>query len=196
MTTLHTENQQSHTTAPASAGPHTVGRMMRVSVILLLAIMTAASCRTKNDEQATPRQEAPSGSQGAHGGGPSAGGVSWTIPGRWQAGAERTVRVATYIIPAAEGDPAGGECAVFHFGPGQGGDIPSNIDRWVGQFENPSAPKQSTVESNGLRITTVSTTGTFLAPAGPMMESQGKMQNYSLLAQVRQLKNIFNHFTL
>jgi hypothetical protein len=169
----------------ASPAPVTTSlRFIVTPATLFLAIILISGCGTKNEEQAAPRQETPMISQGAHGGTPSAGGVSWTVPDRWQLGAERPMRIATYMIPAAEGDAAGAECAVFHFGAGQGGDIASNIARWVGQFENPSEPRQSTIESNGLKITTVSTTGTFLAPAGPMMQSQGKLDKYSLLGAI------------
>jgi len=153
-----------------------------LAVAIALAGLTG--CGTKNDEQAKPDREAPMISENPHGSASSAGGVSWTVPERWQEGGGRPMRVATYMVPAADGDEAGAECAVFHFGAGQGGDIPSNIARWVGQFENPSEPRQSTMESNGFKITTVATNGTFLAPSGPMMQSQGKMENYSLLGAI------------
>jgi len=161
------------------------GRMnVSILALLLLGSLILAGCGGGDEEKAAPAREPEMISQGAHGEIPSAGGVSWTIPGRWQVGAERPMRVATYIVPAPGGEGTGAECAVFHFGEGQGGDVASNIDRWVGQFENPSTPVQSTMESNGLKITTVATTGTFLAPAGPMMQSQGKLENYSLLGAI------------
>jgi hypothetical protein len=154
-------------------------------VIALVAAMIAwGGCGTKNEEKQGAPPESPSISQGAHGSPASAGGVSWTVPERWQPQGERPMRIATYTIPAAAGDAAGAECAVFHFGAGQGGDVASNIDRWVGQFENPSEPQKSAIEVNGMKITTVSTNGTFLAPSGPMMQSQGKMENYSLLGAI------------
>jgi hypothetical protein len=42
----------------------------------------------------------------------SAGGIAWTLPARWTAGAGSAMRVATYAVSAAKGTEAG-ECAVF-----------------------------------------------------------------------------------
>jgi hypothetical protein len=110
----------------------------------------------------------------------SAGGVSWTVPAKWTPQAERPMRVATYAVPAAEPDAEGGECAVFFFGSGQGGDVEMNIDRWHGQFENAPAPEKSTKEVGGIKVTLVQIKGAYLAPAGPMMMSSGKKENYVL----------------
>jgi len=133
-----------------------------ITLAFIMSMVVLAGCANENEEKTNAQKDPPMISQGAHGEMPSAGGVSWTIPDRWQVGDERPMRVATYVVPAADGDESGAECAVFHFGEGQGGDIESNIARWVGQFENPSEPRQSTIETNGLNITTVATTGTFL----------------------------------
>lgn len=59
-----------------------------------------------------------------------------------------------------------------------------NIDRWVNQFENAGKPDRSTKEVNGLKVTLVEVAGTYLAPAGPMMQSQGKKENYKLLGAI------------
>jgi hypothetical protein len=94
------------------------------------------------------------------------------------------MRVATYMIPPADGDSDGAECAVFFFGTGQGGDVQSNINRWLGQFENAGKPEQSSKDVNGLHVTLVSVSGTYLAPGGPMMQSQGKKADYRLLGAI------------
>ncbi len=44
------------------------------------------------------------------------------------------MRRAQYRVPGPAGD---GECAVFYFGPGQGGDPESNVLRWADQFGQP-----------------------------------------------------------
>jgi len=46
------------------------------------------------------------------------------------------MRLATYRVPKAASDPEDGELAVFYFGPGQGGDVGSNLDRWKRQFSD------------------------------------------------------------
>jgi hypothetical protein len=94
------------------------------------------------------------------------------------------MRIATYMIPVSDGDPEGGECAVFHFGSGQGGDVQSNINRWLGQFEDAGKPLQESKEVHGLPVTIVAVSGTYLAPGGPMMQSQGKKSNYRLLGAI------------
>jgi hypothetical protein len=94
------------------------------------------------------------------------------------------MRVATYSVPAAEGDAEGGECAVFYFGTGQGGDVNSNIERWGSQFESAAKAVKTTMQVSGMNVTRVQISGTYLAPAGPMMESQGKKENYRLLGAI------------
>lgn len=46
------------------------------------------------------------------------------------------MRKATYVIPRATGDAEDGELGVFYFGPGQGGGIEANVDRWIKQFKD------------------------------------------------------------
>src|SRR5579871_1932995 len=72
-------------------------------------------------------------------------GINWTMPTGWAADAPRPMRAATYKIPAAKGDPESGECGVFFFGSGQGGSVDANIQRWVGQFEQPDGKPSSSV---------------------------------------------------
>ena len=110
-------------------------------------------------------------------------GIHWTRPERWSAQPPRQMRVATYSIPAADGDADAGECAVFFFGSGQGGDLTANIDRWVNQFENAN-PEQSSREVNGMTVTLVRIAGTYLSPSGPMMQSSGKKEDYRLLGAI------------
>lgn len=114
----------------------------------------------------------------------SIAGVHWKRPGRWEVQPPRQMRIATYTVPAAEGDAEGGECAIFYFGSGQGGGVDQNIDRWVNQFENPGGVDRSSKEVNGLNVVLVQIAGTYLAPSGPMMESQGKKDNYRLLGAI------------
>lgn len=114
----------------------------------------------------------------------SVAGVKWAAPERWGQGGERPMRVATYTLPPAQGDTEQGECAVSYFGSGQGGDIDMNIDRWVNQFENPSGLQKEPMDVNGLKVTRVKLGGTYLAPGGPMMQSQGKKENFQLLGAI------------
>ena len=45
------------------------------------------------------------------------------------------MRAATYSIPLAAGDQGIAECVVNYFGPGQGGGVEANIERWKNQVQ-------------------------------------------------------------
>ena len=108
-----------------------------------------------------------------------AGGIRWTVPAEWTVQAARPMRAATYALPAAAGSEAG-ECGVFFFGKGQGGTVQENLDRWATQFEAGTAPKKAEKTVGGLRVHTLEISGTYLAPGGPMMQSQGKKAGWRL----------------
>lgn len=110
----------------------------------------------------------------------SAGGVRWSVPAAWSEAAGSSMRVATYKVPGAKGAEAG-ECAVFFFGPGQGGSVEANLERWSRQFEGSPQPERSSRQVRGLPVTVAHLAGTYLAPGGPMMQSQGKRPGYRLL---------------
>jgi len=111
--------------------------------------------------------------------GGTAAGVKWTVPAGWTEQAARPMRVVTYTIPAAKGGEAG-ECGVFYFGKGQGGTPEENAARWASQFEGGGSPKNAVETVNGFKVHRVRTAGTYLAPGGPMMKSQGKKPGWQL----------------
>ena len=111
-------------------------------------------------------------------------GIAWTVPANWSKGEARPMRLATYGIPAQGGDAEGAECAVFYFGPNQGGGAAENMDRWVGQFEHPSEPDRAKAMVAGFQVWRVHVTGDYLAPSGPMMQSSGTKQGYALLGAI------------
>ncbi|HEX4956427.1 MAG TPA: hypothetical protein VF017_23825 [Thermoanaerobaculia bacterium] len=90
--------------------------------------------------------------------GPSAAGLTYTLPAHWQpTPPASSMRIGQAAIPG----PAGpGELAVFFFGPGGGGGLEANLERWVGQVENPGTPVRETFEVNGLRVTWIDVAGT------------------------------------
>lgn len=114
----------------------------------------------------------------------AAAGVTWTAPAPWKEQAPRSMRAATYTVPAAPGDAETGECGVYYFGKGQGGDAEANIARWAGQFEGGPSLKRTTKSVAGMTIQIVEINGTYLAPSGPMMQSQGKKPGYSLVGAI------------
>jgi hypothetical protein len=79
------------------------------------------------------------------------------------------MRAAEYLVPRASGDADDGECVIITFGPGQGGGINENIDRWVGQFSGASPPDRSTRQIHGMKVTRVETAGAYAAMRMPGM---------------------------
>ena len=123
----------------------------------------------------------------------SAGGLGWTPPASWKVDAPKPMRAATYRIEPTAGDADVGECAVFYFGPGQGGDVDANIKRWIGQFSQPdgkpSEPLAKTQKRkiNGLDVTTIDLSGTYagsMGPAGPMSPTKVSKPGYRLLGGI------------
>lgn len=115
----------------------------------------------------------------------TAAGYAWVVPGRWTEAAARSMRVATYMVPAAAGAEAG-ECAIFFFGGGDGGSVDANVERWSRQFEGSPKPERSEKKVRGTSLTVVKIAGTYLAPGGPMMQSQGKRPGYLLQGAIAQ----------
>jgi len=113
-----------------------------------------------------------------------AAGVSWQIPLGWNPQGERPMRVATYRIPSSTDSVEAAECAVFYFGSDQGGGVDMNIERWAGQFESTQPPERTSREIDGMKVTEVKIAGTYLAPGGPMMMSQGRKENFRLAGAI------------
>ncbi len=145
--------------------------------VLLLTLVLSAGCNRKS----TPPQNTNVSFSTAGG---AAGGVHWSVPKRWSELGPRPMRAATYGIPPVEGDPESAECAVFFFGTGQGGTVDQNVERWVGQFENPSSPSRSSEEVNGLKVTTVKVGGTYVGMAGMGGQAEEKKENFQLLGVI------------
>jgi len=120
----------------------------------------------------------------------SVAGLAWDIPEEWQAGAQRPMRAATYLVAAAPGDPEGAECAVFYFVTGQGGDVDANVERWIAQFEQPDgsastkAARTTKLDVDGLPVTRVEVTGTYTASMGPMGGAKSNKENHQLLGAI------------
>ena len=97
-------------------------------------------------------------------------GLAWKAPAAWKATTPTNqMRKAQYALPAAAGDPAEGECVVFYFGPGQGGDVQANVDRWRNMFTaaggTPGPSKVGEIKVGGRTITRVEASGTYTPTA-------------------------------
>jgi len=99
------------------------------------------------------------------------------------------MRKATYVIPHAAGEKDDGELGVFYFGPGQGGAVEANVDRWVKQFPDAKLEdvKRADRSSNGLVTHTVEIeSASFAAGAmGMTPKSDAKLRSgYALLGAI------------
>jgi hypothetical protein len=131
--------------------------------------------RGESAHQKTTEQPGGQQAQETDGATAVASGVTWTVPSDWEIGPERTMRIATYLIG---GSTSNTDCAVFYFGPGQGGAVQANIDRWIGQFKQPDGSPSSEAaavaerEIAGLHVTTIDLSGTYTASMGGPMSGQ------------------------
>jgi hypothetical protein len=114
--------------------------------------------------------------------------VVGTVPASWTATQptemQARFRLAQYRLPRAAGDTASPEVIVFYFGPGGGGGVSANLDRWRGMFEGNMAGKGkvTTTSRTGLKITTLDLTGTYKERSSPMAPNYTPRPNYRMLA--------------
>jgi hypothetical protein len=109
-------------------------------------------------------------------------------PAGWTSGTPASpMRKAELLPPPMKAGEPKCEVTFFHFGPGQGGSVESNVQRWVGQFEGGAE------KSNAMRrelthgrtnVTLVTATGTFQSgmPGG----STTPMPNFMLYGAILQ----------
>lgn len=101
-----------------------------------------------------------------------------------------SMRKAQFALPRVADDPEDAELAVFYFGAGQGGSVQSNLTRWYGQFTQPdsssSAEKAKSAQAvvDGMNLTTVDLSGTYVGSMMPGMPEEQNKPNYRMLAAV------------
>jgi len=123
--------------------------------------------------------------------GASGGELRFKAPAGWTTEKpSSSMRVAQYTLPRAEGDGEDGSLVLYFFGSGQGGSVSDNIDRWIGQMEQPGGAsakdraKSETLTINGLKVTTVDVSGTYIAQMAPGSEARHNNPGYRLRAAV------------
>ena len=118
----------------------------------------------------------------------SAAGVRWTPPPSWKAEGPRPMRAATYLITPATGDQGVAECVVNYFGPGQGGGIEANVERWKGQVigadGKPAPAKVDKRTVRGIAITLIDASGTYTGMGGPMAGGAKQVPGYRLIGAI------------
>ena len=124
---------------------------MHPSLLLLVATMTLA----QNQTPVSP------------------GTLKFTTPEGWEPRAgSSTMRVAEFVLPARDGAAGNAELVVYYFG-GSGGSVDANIQRWLGQMQQPDGRATADVATrdtrtvNGLRVSLLDVSGTYVAEVRP-----------------------------
>jgi hypothetical protein len=117
-----------------------------------------------------------------------AGTLTFTAPPAWKARpAASSMRVAEFVVPKAPADPEDAELIIYFFG-GGGGSVEANIQRWVGQFQQPSGAAKdggrATFNVGNLKVTTVNVSGTYVAELRPGAAERHNKPNFRMRAAV------------
>jgi hypothetical protein len=97
------------------------------------------------------------------------------------------MRAATYTVSLIDGDKGIAECVVNYFGPGQGGTVDANIERWRGQVlaadGKPAPAKIDKGNTRGIAVTKIDVSGTYTGMGGPMAAAK-PVAGYRLLGAI------------
>jgi hypothetical protein len=103
----------------------------------------------------------------------ASGALKFTAPQGWEARtASSTMRVAEFVLPARDATAASAELVIYYFG-GSGGSVDANIQRWLGQMQQPDGRATSDVAArdtrtiNGLKVSLLDVSGTYIAEMRP-----------------------------
>ena len=125
----------------------------------------------------------------------SAATLNFAAPAGWKTVAtSSSMRVAQFALPRAAGDAVDAELVVYYFG-GSGGTVEANIERWLGQMQQPDGKPSSAVAKrdmrtvNGLKVTLVDVSGTYIAEMTPGSPQRHNSPNFRLRAAVIETPN-------
>jgi len=101
------------------------------------------------------------------------GTLKFTAPQGWQArNPSSTMRVAEFVLPGSGETSPDAELVVYYFG-GTGGSVDANIQRWLGQMQQPDGRAtgdvaiRDTRAVNGLKLSTLDVSGIYVAEVRP-----------------------------
>jgi hypothetical protein len=116
--------------------------------------------------------------------------LKFTVPAGWvEEPRSSSMRVAQYKLPKATGDSEDASLVLYFFGQGQGGSAAANVERWVSQMKQADGSaateaKEEHFEANGLKVTTVDVSGTYVAETAPGSGTLHNKAGYRLRAAV------------
>jgi hypothetical protein len=106
--------------------------------------------------------------------------ITWKAPAAFQVADKGPMRLASYRFPKAAGDADDADLSVTQVG----GDIPSNISRWKGQFDPPAEADIAERTVGDLKVTVVNMSGTYKGMSMPGAPAAGPKEGYALLAAI------------
>jgi hypothetical protein len=108
-----------------------------------------------------------------------AGSLTFTVPASFEVQSPASpMRLAQMRLPGPAGD---GLLTISQ----AGGSVEANIARWQGQFDGTPTLEKATSSPNGLAVTTVLLTGTYLDKPSPMAPGPGTPRpDYAMLGTV------------
>jgi hypothetical protein len=122
--------------------------------------------------------------------------LAYVTPDGWnKQPAASAMRVAEFSLPRAAGDSEDAQLVLYYFG-GSGGSVDANLQRWVGQMQQPdgkplaaTAVRKETRHVNGLAVTLLDVTGTYVAETAPGSTEHHNKPNFRLRAGVVETAN-------
>lgn len=158
----------------------TVGSRALLSLLLTSAACNGTRATGNKVAQQTPGQSTnPSGE------------LRYKAPDGWSTEQPTSaMRAAQYKLPRAEGDSEDASLVLYYFGPGQGGSVSANIDRWIGQMAQSDGSsshdkaKTESLEVHGLQVSMVDVSGIYTAEMAPGSGAHETRPNYRLRAAV------------
>ena len=112
------------------------------------------------------------------------GALTFSKPAGWvDRAAASSMRVAEFVVPKASGDAEDGELIVYFFG-GTGGTVEANLQRWTTQFQSTAAPVRTTATVNGLQLTNLDVSGTYVAEVRPGATERHNKPGFRMRASV------------
>ncbi len=110
-------------------------------------------------------------------------GIDWNVPASWKNEGPTSMRLATYVVKGPNKTEA--QCAVYFFGPGQGGTVDANLQRWQGEFKEAVSSKLDRFAANSIPVTLMHAEGTYLAHVGMMGQgTETEMPNWAMLGAI------------
>ena len=116
--------------------------------------------------------------------------LTYDVPAGWiSRPPSSSMRLAEFTLPRAAGDSEDADLVLYFFG-GSGGSVAANLDRWIGQMTQPdgrpskAVARQSTFTANGLSVTLVDLTGTYVAEVAPGSAERHNKLGFRLQAAI------------